>query len=70
MNLIGKLTQEHQDYVLQLTALAETIKGIRINGRRDISIETMDRLLKALTTELDAHAQREEDFSQSIEPFT
>ncbi len=62
MNLIAQLTEEHHDYVLKLTALAETIEGIRVNGRGDLFIETLDGLLKALTTELDAHAQREEDY--------
>ncbi len=62
MNLIDQLTQEHQDYVLKLTTLADTIEGIRVNGRGDYFIQTLDELLNPLTVDLDAHAKREEDF--------
>nr|WP_207711703.1 hemerythrin domain-containing protein [Sulfobacillus harzensis] len=56
------MTQEHQDYVLKLSRLAEVIEGIRVNGRGDYFIETLDELLKPLTVDLDDHARREEDF--------
>lgn len=62
MDLIAQLTQEHQDYVLKLTTLAEVIEGIRINGRGDYYIQELDELLKPLTVDLDDHARREEDF--------
>lgn len=62
MDLIAQLTQEHQDYVLQLSALAEVIEGIRVNGRGDYFIDALDNLLKPLTVELDDHARREEAF--------
>lgn len=62
MDLIARLTEEHQDYVIKLSTLAETIEGIRINGRGDYFIETLDGLLVPLTSQLDDHARREEDF--------
>ncbi len=62
MDLIERLTAEHQDYVFKLTTLAETIEGIRVNGRGGYFIETLDGLLLPLTTELDDHARREEEF--------
>jgi len=62
MDLISRLTREHQDYVIKLSTLAETIEGIRINGRGDYFIETLDGLLVPLTSQLDDHARREEDF--------
>ncbi len=62
MDLISQLRQEHQDYVFKLSTLAEVIEGIRINGRGDYFIETVDGLLGAFTTELDEHARREEEF--------
>jgi hemerythrin-like domain-containing protein len=62
MDLIAQLTQEHQDYVLKLSTLAEVVEGIRINGRGDYFIQALDELLKPLTGDLDDHARREEDF--------
>ncbi|MCY0863860.1 MAG: hemerythrin domain-containing protein [Sulfobacillus sp.] len=62
MDLIARLTEEHQDYVIKLSTLAETVERIRINGRGDYFVETLDGLLVPLTTELDDHARREEDF--------
>lgn len=62
MDLITRLIREHQDYAAKLSTLAETIGGIRVNGRGDYFIETLDGLVKPLTTELDDHARREEDF--------
>ncbi len=62
MDLIAQLIAEHQDYVFKLTALAEVIEGIRVNGRGDYFIATLDELLDPLTTILDDHARREEEF--------
>lgn len=62
MDFIVQLTQEHQDYVLKLSTLAEVIEGIRVNGRGEYFIETLDQLLKPLTVDLADHARREEDF--------
>ena len=62
MNLLDQLTQEHQDYVLKLTTLAEVIEGIRVNGRGGYFIKTVDELVQSFTVELEEHANREEDF--------
>ena len=62
MDLIAQLMAEHQAYVSKLTTLAEVIEGIRVNGRSDYFIATLDELLHPLTTELDDHARREEEF--------
>ncbi len=62
MDLIAQLIAEHQDYVFKLTALAEVIEGIRVNGRGDYFMATLDDLLDPLTTILDGHARREEEF--------
>ena len=62
VDLITQLSQEHQDYVINLSVLAEVIEGIRVNGRGDYFIATLDHLLESLTIDLDDHARREEDF--------
>jgi hemerythrin-like domain-containing protein len=62
MDLIAQLVAEHQDYVLKLTDLIQVVEGIRINGRGDYFIAAVDDLLEPLTTDLDHHARREEDF--------
>lgn len=60
MDLIARLQAEHQEYVVQLTELAEVVEGIRVNGRGGYFIASLDALLEPLTTQLDAHAAREE----------
>ena len=62
MDLISQLLDEHQDYVIKLSALAEVIQGIRVNGRGDYFIATLDELLEAFTVHLEDHARREEEF--------
>lgn len=62
MDIIAQLTAEHQDYVFKLSALVELIEGIRVNGRSDYFIAALDALVSPLTTELDDHAQREEEY--------
>ena len=62
MDFIEQLTDEHQAYVLKLSALAEIIEGIRVNGRGDYFISGIDSLLPAFTVDLDDHAGREEEF--------
>lgn len=62
MDLIEQLKAEHFDYVVRLSTLSETIEGIRINGRGDYFIDMLDGLLVSLTTELEDHAQREEEW--------
>lgn len=62
VDLIAQLTAEHQDYVFKLSALVEVIEGIRVNGRGDYFIAALDALIGPLTTELDDHAHREEEF--------
>lgn len=61
VDLITQLSSEHQDYVVNLSVLAEVIEGIRVNGRGDYFIATLDRLFEPLTIDLDDHARREED---------
>ncbi len=60
LDLIEQLRGEHQEYVQQLTELAEIVEGIRVNGRGGYFIVSLDALLEPLTTQLDAHASREE----------
>lgn len=44
MDLITQLTQEHQNYVLELSTLAAAvIEGIRVNGRGDHFLGALDR---------------------------
>ena len=62
MDLIARLIREHEDYVLKLNSLADTLEGISVNGRGEYFAETLDGLLRPLTTELDDHAAREEEF--------
>ena len=62
MDLIAQLTAEHQDYGFKLSQMAEAIEGIRVNGRGDYFVETVDDLLLPFTVDLDNHARREEDF--------
>lgn len=62
MDFLARLIDEHQDCVLQLMKLAEAIEGIRINGRGEYFMETVDDLWKPLTLDLDDHAAREEEF--------
>lgn len=60
MDLIEQLKAEHQEYVRQLTELAGIVEGIRVNGRGGDVVVSLDALLEPLTTQLDAHAAREE----------
>lgn len=62
MDIISRLTSEHQDFALKLSSLAEVIEGIRVNGRGEYFISTVDGLLEPFTVELDDHARREEEF--------
>lgn len=62
MDFIAQLTDEHQDYVLKFSALAEIIEGIRVNGRGDYFVSGIDSLLPAFAVDLDNHAGREEEF--------
>ncbi|MCL5115872.1 MAG: hemerythrin domain-containing protein [Firmicutes bacterium] len=62
MDLISQLIAEHQDYVRMMEALAEVVDGIRVNGRGQYFVDTVDSLLIPFTTELDDHARREEEF--------
>lgn len=69
MDFIAKLTAEHQDYAAKLSALAEVIEGIRVNGRGDYFTSRLDGLLIVFTVDLDNHARREEDllFSRLVQ---
>ncbi len=62
MILMDQLIVEHQDYVEKLQTLAEVIQGLRVNGRGNYFMETLEGLLPVFTTDLDRHAGREEDF--------
>ncbi len=62
MDFIAQLMVEHQDYVLKLATLAEVIEGVRVSGRGEYFIDALDELLRPLTTDLDDHARREEEF--------
>ncbi len=60
MDLIEQLQSEHQEYVRELAELAEIVEGIRVNGRGGYFIVSLDALVEPLTTQLNAHASREE----------
>lgn len=60
MDLFGRLSRDHENFVHYLTELNDVIEAIRHNGRGDLFVEEMDRLVPLLTDDIAVHSKLEE----------